>query len=100
MTPHETIRTAAPEPATSCHNAATRKRMWKLLRYYWLTAKGYRLNPWNSPYLRWRFETYLGAEAANMTASKFFRLSWKYHDQLEQFLDWADERRRIQRRKR
>jgi hypothetical protein len=73
--------------------------MWKLLRYYWLTAKGYRLNPWNSPYLRWRFETFLGAEAADMTASKFFQLSWKYRDQLERFLYWADERRRIQRRK-
>jgi hypothetical protein len=88
---------ARPSP---CHNAATHKRMWKLLRYYWLTAKGYRLNPWNSPYLRWRFETFLGAEAADMTASKFFKLSWKYRNQLESFLYWADERRRIQRRKR
>jgi hypothetical protein len=74
-------------------------RMWKLLRYYWLTAKGYRLNPWNSPYLRWRFETYLGAEAADMTASKFFKLTWKHRDQMERFLDWATERRQIQRRK-
>ena len=76
------------------------KRMWKLLRYYWLTTKGYRLNPWNSPYLRWRFETYLGAEAADLTAARFFKLSWKYRDQLEHFLYWADQRRQIQRRKR
>ena len=73
--------------------------MWKLLRYYWLTAKGYRLNPWNSPYLRWRFETYLGPEAANMTASRFFHLCWKYRAQMERFLDWATERRQAQRRK-
>jgi hypothetical protein len=73
--------------------------MLKLLRYYWITAKGYRLHPWHSPYLRWRFETFLGPEAADMTAGKFFRLSWKYRNQMERFLDWADERRREQRRR-
>jgi hypothetical protein len=35
-----------------------------------------------------------------MTAGKFFRLTWKYRDQMERFLDWADERRREQRRRR
>jgi hypothetical protein len=74
--------------------------MLKMLRYYWIAAKGYRLNPWNSPYLRWRFETFLGPEAAEMTAAKFFRLTWKCRDQMERFLDWADERRREQRRHR
>jgi hypothetical protein len=72
--------------------------MLKLLRYYWISAKGYRLSPWNSPYLRWRFETFLGSEAADMNAAEFFRLSWKYRDQMERFVEWADERRRIQRR--
>jgi hypothetical protein len=74
--------------------------MLKLLRYYWISAKGYRLSPWNSPYLRWRFETFLGSEAADMNAAKFFRLSWKYRDQMERFIEWAAERRRIQRRAR
>jgi hypothetical protein len=73
--------------------------MLKLLRYYWITAKGYRLHPWDSPYLRWRFETFLGPEAADMTAGKFLRLSWNYRNQMERFLDWADERRREQRRR-
>ncbi len=73
--------------------------MLKLLRYYWITAKGYRLHPWDSPYLRWRFETFLGPEAADMTAGKFFRLSWKYRNQMERFLDWVDERCREQRRR-
>jgi hypothetical protein len=73
--------------------------MLKLLRYYWISAKGYRLHPWDSPYLRWRFETFLGREAADMTARKIFRLSWRYREQMERFLDWADERRRIQRRR-
>ncbi len=71
--------------------------MFKTLRYYWIVARGYRLKPWNSPYLRWRFETFLGSEAANMTPRKFFRLSWKYRSQLERFVDWATERRRLQR---
>jgi hypothetical protein len=73
--------------------------MFKMLRYYWISAKGYRLHPWDSPYLRWRFETFLGKEAADMTAGKFFRLTWKYRDQMEQFLEWAEERRREQRRR-
>jgi hypothetical protein len=72
--------------------------MMKTLRYYWIVARGYRFQPWKSPYLRWRFETFLGAEAADLTASKFFRLAWKYRDQMDRFVDWAAERRRIQRR--
>ena len=72
--------------------------MLKMLRYYWIAAKGYRLNPWNSPYLRWRFETFLGAEASGMDAGKFFQLAWKYRDQMERFLEWTDERKQAQRR--
>lgn len=72
--------------------------MFKTLRYYWIVARGYRFQPWNSPYLRWRFETFLGAEAADMTPGKFVRLAWKYRDQMGRFVDWAAERRRVQRR--
>jgi len=72
--------------------------MIKMLRYYWIAAKGFRLHPWDSPYLQWRFETFLGPQASQMTAGKFFRLSWKYRNQMERFLDWAEERRREQRR--
>jgi hypothetical protein len=71
------------------------KTMWKTLRLYWIAARGYRLRPWSSPYLQWRFETFLGKEAANMTAKKFFQLSWKYRDQLRRFADWSAERRRV-----
>jgi hypothetical protein len=74
--------------------------MLKMLRYYWIAAKGYRLTPWKSPYLRWRFETFLGAEAAEMDAGKFFRLTWKYRNQMESFLEWAHERRQAQRGRR
>jgi hypothetical protein len=68
--------------------------MLKGLRYYWIAARGYRLNPWQSPYLRWRFETFLGQEAANLDPGKFLRLSWKYRSQFENFVDWAAKRRR------
>lgn len=70
--------------------------MFEALRYYWIVARGYRLTPWNSPYIRWRFETFLGAEAAALDARKFFRLSWKYRDRLEDFMQWAAQRRREQ----
>jgi hypothetical protein len=72
--------------------------MLKTLRYYWNVARGYRLNPWKSPYLRWRFETFLGAEANDLDARKFLRLSWKYRSHMMNFVDWAAERRRVQRR--
>ena len=71
--------------------------MWKTVRYYWIVARGYRFQPWNSPYLRWRFETFLGKEADNMTAAKFIKLSWKYRARLQNFVNWAAERRRAQR---
>jgi len=70
--------------------------MWNTLHYYWIAARGYRLRPWKSPYLQWRFETFLGKEAAGLTAGKFFRLVWKYRDQLNHFADWSAERRRVQ----
>ncbi len=71
--------------------------MLSAARYYWIAAKGYRLRPWKSPYLRWRLETFLGPEAAGLDAKKFFGLLWKYRAQMRSFLHWAEERRREQR---
>ena len=73
--------------------------MWKAFRYYWTVARGYRLQPWNSPYLQWRFETFLGKEGANLDARKFLHLNWKYRRQLNRFADWAAERRGAQHRR-
>lgn len=70
--------------------------MWNALVYYWISARGYRWHPWDSPYLQWRFETYLGLEAENLNASRFFQLAWKYRRQMQSFADWAAERRRAQ----
>jgi hypothetical protein len=72
--------------------------MWHILQFYWLASRGFRLQPWKSPYIQWRFETFLGKEAANLDANKFFHLSWKYRDRLKSFSDWAAARRAVQRR--
>jgi len=74
--------------------------MIEALRYYWIIARGYRLNPWNSPYIRWRFETFFGPEAALLDARKFFTLSWKYRAQMEEFIAWVGDRRLEQRARR
>jgi len=71
--------------------------MWHLFQFYWHASRGYRLQPWKSPYIQWRFETFLGAEAANLNATKFLHLSWKYRDRLKSFSNWAALRRRAQR---
>jgi hypothetical protein len=71
--------------------------MFEALRYYWIVARGYRLHPWDSPYIRWRFETFLGPEAAPLDAGKFVRLSWKYRAQIDNFIRWVGDRRRDQR---
>jgi hypothetical protein len=71
--------------------------VWHLLQFYWLASRGYRLQPWKSPYIQWRFETFLGKEAANLDAKKFFQLSWKYRARLKSFSDWAAELRHAQR---
>ena len=67
--------------------------MLNALHYYWITTKGYRLRPWASPYIRWRLETYFGAEAVELNAKQFFRLLWRERGQLERFLEWVKERR-------
>jgi len=38
-----------------------------VLRFLWRASRGYRLRPWNSPYLRWRIETYSGLHAEHIT---------------------------------
>jgi hypothetical protein len=70
--------------------------MWNIFKFYWLASRGYRFRPWESPYIRWRLETFLGKEAANLDAKKFLQLSWKYRNNLNSFADWAAERRRAQ----
>jgi hypothetical protein len=67
------------------------------LRYYWTTSKGYRMHPWDSPYVRWRMETFYGAAAANLDRRKFLHLMWRDRERIVHFLDWVAQRRRAQR---
>jgi hypothetical protein len=68
--------------------------MLTALRYYWITAKGYRLRPWKSPYLQWRMETFFGPAAANLTAGKFFSYMWQERARIRRFLAWVAEMHR------
>ena len=61
------------------------------LRYYWRAAKGHRLRPWRSPYVRWRMETFFGIHAEQLTRQSFFRLLWRERRRLLKFLRWAAE---------
>jgi len=74
------------------------RRLFTTIRYYWITAKGYRLRPWASPYIRWRMETFYGPEAANLDAAKFLKILWRDRQRMRRFITWVGERRRAQRR--
>jgi hypothetical protein len=71
--------------------------MFSALRQYWIAAKGYRLRPWASPYIQWRFETFYGAEAANLTAAKLFQILWRDRARMERHLEWVAEMKRAAR---
>jgi hypothetical protein len=64
------------------------------VRYYWRVSKGYRLDPWNSPYILWRMETYFGHEADGLSAAGFFRLLWRERARLRPFLRWVQQGQR------
>jgi hypothetical protein len=66
------------------------------VRYYWIIAKGYRLHPWDSPYIQWRLETFFGKEAAELDREKFVSLMWRERARMRRFLEWVGERRRAQ----
>jgi hypothetical protein len=74
--------------------------MLNAIHYYWITTKGYRLHPWDSPYVQWRMETFFGEEAGELDREKFMRLMWRERKRMWRFLGWVKERRRAIRRKR
>ncbi|HEX4133394.1 MAG TPA: hypothetical protein VHY84_02135 [Bryobacteraceae bacterium] len=61
-----------------------------MIRVAWRLLKGYRLRPWNSPYLKWRIETWSGIEATRITPGVFLRFAWKHRADLVRYLRWAD----------
>ena len=52
-------------------------------------TKGYRLAPWQSPYLRWRIETYSGLDAETITRPIFLRFCREHRAELFRYLKWT-----------
>jgi hypothetical protein len=65
-----------------------------MIRFLWVATRGYRLQPWNSPYLRWRIETYSGIPAESVKRQDFFRFLWIERKSLWQYLRWVSDMRR------
>jgi hypothetical protein len=66
-----------------------------MLRFLWIATRGYRLQPWKSPYLRWRIETYSGLPAETITRESFLRFIWSERVSLWQYVRWVQRMRRI-----
>ena len=55
------------------------------------------MHPWQSPYLRWRLETYTGKPAETLVAADFLRLAWRERGQMLRFFRWMGEMERLSR---
>ena len=71
--------------------------MRKILRFIWNSARGHRLAPWRSPYLRWRIETYTGIKMQSIGFLEFFGFVWRERKELVRFLKWTGEMERYAR---
>ena len=60
-----------------------------MIRLLWRMTKGYRLHPWDSPYLRWRIETWSGIEADTIDRKIFLDFVWAHRADLLRYLRWA-----------
>ena len=60
-----------------------------MLCFLWIATRGYRFRPWNSPYLRWRIETYSGIPADSIDGKSFFHFVWQERHSLLAYLSWA-----------
>ena len=68
-----------------------------MLRVIWRLARGYRLRPWRSPYLRWRMETYWGLPAESVDFQTFWAFAWNHRSDLRRYLRWAAAQNRNRR---
>ena len=64
-----------------------------MLAFLWRSTRGYRLRPWESPYLRWRIETYWGLKAEGLTGAGVRKFCWEHRAELWCFLKWAGRQR-------
>ena len=65
-----------------------------MLTVLWRLTRGYRLQPWCSPYLRWRIETYQGWHAGEITFGRFWGFVWHERRNLMRYIRWAAETER------
>jgi hypothetical protein len=65
------------------------------LRLAWRLAKGYRLRPWDSPYLKWRIETWAGLPAESVQRENFWRFVWVHRRDLMRYLKWASRNQEL-----
>ena len=68
------------------------------LRFFWIASRGYRLRPWQSPYLRWRIETYSGIPAEQVNYSIFWKFLRKERKNIWRFLCWGAEMKKLEKR--
>lgn len=73
--------------------------MFAGIRFLWNATRGHRLKPWQSPYLRWRVETYSGMHAETLTAKSVMRFAWNERWELLSFLAWTGEVERESRKR-
>ncbi len=64
-----------------------------MLGFLWAALRGNRLTPWQSPYLRWRIETYAGLPAGQVTFGAFWAFVWKEKRALVRYLFWVERMR-------
>jgi len=60
-----------------------------ILRAALRLTKGYRLRFWDSPYLKWRVETWSGIPAESLTKELFLKFVWEHRKDLIRYLRWA-----------
>ena len=60
-----------------------------MLRFYWIASRGYRLHPWDSPYWKWRIETYVGIPAEQVTRQVFFDFLWRERAAMLHYFRWV-----------
>jgi hypothetical protein len=64
------------------------------VRFLWNATRGHRLDPWRSPFLRWRIETYCGVRMADIGFLEFWEFLWTERKSLLHFLQWTAEMQR------
>jgi hypothetical protein len=64
------------------------------IRFLWNSTRGHRLQPWRSPYFRWRVETYSGMCAETLTTRQIFAFLWHMRWEMLGYLVWMDRMER------